>query len=323
MEKQRETKSPGMVKISVVVPVFNRERLIIRCLESIYKQTYPNLEIIIVDNLSEDDTVKTVKEWMLSKKESGRFIKFFIEEKRGAAAAREKGLNNSTGEYIVFFDSDDVMSSSLISEAYDNLNSNAIPDIVCWKSKLHLLNGSTRVPPFNPERPMENHLIHSLLRPQSYMVRTEFIREIGGWSKSLNVWNDLETGFRLLINNPKIKGINKILSEVYLQSDSLTGIKFSDKVGEWEKSIEEIKKELKKSATENKERISKLLNYKLIILASQYSKEGNKEAGRKLFLKTIGDLCTKDRLLLKFSYHYTRKGLRGAWRIIRPFYLRK
>lgn len=97
-------------KISVIVPVYNREKFIDRCVESIIRQTYKNLEIILVDDGSTDNSGTICDAW--AKKDNR--IKVFHKENGGVSSARNLGLDNSTGEYIAFVDSDD----SLFSDAY-------------------------------------------------------------------------------------------------------------------------------------------------------------------------------------------------------------
>lgn len=88
--------------VSIIVPTFNREKLIIRALESIFTQTYPNIEIIIVDDNSSDNTESVVKE--LNRKN----IKYFKHLKNtGGGGARNTGILNATGDFLTFLDSDD------------------------------------------------------------------------------------------------------------------------------------------------------------------------------------------------------------------------
>ena len=310
--------------VSVVVPVFNREGLIVRTLDSLWSQSYPNLEIIVVDNNSTDQSQEIVKNYMQlhSNDEVTRSSKLLYEEKQGASFARQKGLENAHGELVIFFDSDDTMQPCLIKKAVDTIESDADLDIVCWKCRLHLLDGKRRVPPVLIRSHLEGHLIHCLLRPQGFMVKTKLIKQIGGWNKPLKVWDDLELGFRLLSQNPKIGVIDEILADVFSQRDSMTGEGFISKKGEWEEALKEIRKENAKSLQSIKAKTEMLLDYRIAILAAHYAKEGDKKAAKALF-KSLTTVCNTApagglykilyRGCLKFCYHYTRFGFRGAW----------
>jgi glycosyltransferase involved in cell wall biosynthesis len=92
------------MKVSIIVPTFNRANFITRAITSIVNQTYKDLEIIVIDDGSTDDTKSIVKS--LSK-ETNVPIKYYRKENGGCASARNKGLEYSNGEFIAFLDSDD------------------------------------------------------------------------------------------------------------------------------------------------------------------------------------------------------------------------
>ena len=88
--------------VSIIMPVYNREKTIRRAVDSVLKQTYANFELIIVDDGSADDSVKIVEQYSDSR------IKLIrLESNQGANAARNIGIKNASGEYIAFQDSDD------------------------------------------------------------------------------------------------------------------------------------------------------------------------------------------------------------------------
>ena len=93
-------------KISVIVPIYNVEDYLHRCVDSIINQTYTNLEIILVDDGSPDNCLKICDEY--AKKDSR--IKVVHKKNGGLSDARNAGLEIATGEYIGFVDSDDYIS---------------------------------------------------------------------------------------------------------------------------------------------------------------------------------------------------------------------
>jgi len=103
--------------ISVVVPIYNVEMYLERCLESIVNQTYKNLEIILVDDSSPDKCPQICDEWA---KRDNR-IKVIHKENQGAGMARNTGIENATGDYICFFDSDDYVSPELIEKCINTI----------------------------------------------------------------------------------------------------------------------------------------------------------------------------------------------------------
>ena len=99
-------------KISVIVPVYNVEKYLDKCLESIVHQTYRNLEIILVDDGSSDNCPAMCDEWAGKDKR----IKVIHKENGGLSSARNAGLDFATGEYIVFVDSDDWLDTDAVEK---------------------------------------------------------------------------------------------------------------------------------------------------------------------------------------------------------------
>lgn len=99
-------------KISVIVPVYNVEAYIEKCVEKIENQTYKNFELILVDDGSSDNSGTLCDE--LSRKYSN--ISVYHQKNSGASAARNKGIDNAVGEFIVFCDSDDYIDNNMLQK---------------------------------------------------------------------------------------------------------------------------------------------------------------------------------------------------------------
>ena len=100
--------------VSVVLPIYNVEKYLERCLKSIVNQTYKNLEIILVDDGSTDSCSDICEEW--AKKDER--IKVIHKTNAGLGMARNTGIENAKGEYICFFDSDDYVALDTVEKAY-------------------------------------------------------------------------------------------------------------------------------------------------------------------------------------------------------------
>ena len=103
-------------KISIIVPVYNVEPYIDQCLESICKQTFTNLEIIVVYDTSTDGTLAKCQKW---DEEDERIVLIINHNRNGLGAARNTGFHAATGEYIVYVDSDDWIDSNYIEILYN------------------------------------------------------------------------------------------------------------------------------------------------------------------------------------------------------------
>ncbi len=99
-------------KISIIIPTYNREKYLQECINSIIETKDNNLEIIIVDNASQDDTKKI----LLKYKKDKRFKLIFNDQNYERSYSRNIGINNSTGEFITFLDSDDRLKKNIFKE---------------------------------------------------------------------------------------------------------------------------------------------------------------------------------------------------------------
>ena len=96
--------------VSIVVPTHNSAEYLRQCLDSIIGQTYRRLQIICVDDGSTDETVQILDSYA---KADSR-LSYMTQENRGAGVARNRGLDQATGDYLLFFDSDDRMADDLV-----------------------------------------------------------------------------------------------------------------------------------------------------------------------------------------------------------------
>lgn len=101
-------KDKNKLKISIVIPVYNRETLIYKCLDSIYKTDYPNFEVIVVDDGSTDNSTKTAQKFPC------KIIK--LKKNKGVAYARNIGAKNAKGDILYFVDSDIVQKGDTITQ---------------------------------------------------------------------------------------------------------------------------------------------------------------------------------------------------------------
>lgn len=318
-----------MEKVSIIIPVYNRKELLARTLSSVAKQTWRPLEVIIVDNGSDDGTYEYALEWRDANSVEGLHVEVMREERRGACYARNTGLCAATGRFTLFFDSDDTMRPTLVERAVNGFRDHPEAEIVCWKCLIHTLDGKSKVAPFYPDRGMECHLVHALLRTHGYMAPTELFRKAGGWNEILPCWNDWELGVRMLLavgvsgreRRGKIAGVPEILADIYPQKDSITGDSFSRKVGLWERSLEAVRQTISASRSENKRGMLQTVAYRGMILAACYKKESRPDLAADLLNGMSDDrsLSLMAKIVMRLLYHYTASGGRGAWRIARLF----
>lgn len=102
------------IKVSVIIPIYNKEKYLKQCLDSVVNQTLRNIEIILVNDGSADNSKKICEEYVAKDKR----IILINQENSGAATARQKGLDIAKGEYIYFIDADDHIEPDLCERVY-------------------------------------------------------------------------------------------------------------------------------------------------------------------------------------------------------------
>ena len=110
-----------MKKISVIVPIYNVEKYIKRCLDSILMQKYQNLELILINDGSTDNVEEIIKTYI---EKYPNIIKYIKKENTGLSDTRNTGMEIATGDYIMFVDSDDYISQNLLNNLKPYMNKN-------------------------------------------------------------------------------------------------------------------------------------------------------------------------------------------------------
>ena len=101
-----------MEKVSVIVPIYNVEKYLKKCIESIINQSYQNIEILLINDGSTDNCENICKTYQLSDKR----IKYYKKENGGLSSARNMGIDHATGTYLMFVDSDDFIDSMMVEK---------------------------------------------------------------------------------------------------------------------------------------------------------------------------------------------------------------
>lgn len=117
------------MKLSIVITAYNVEHYIARTLSSLISQTVKQFELIVVDDGSTDSTGQVIKENLQNFKDIS--CKIITRENGGVSSARNRGLMEAAGQYVMFLDGDDYAADNLVERIYDSLNKQVI-DVICW-----------------------------------------------------------------------------------------------------------------------------------------------------------------------------------------------
>lgn len=107
-------------EITIVIPVYNSEKYLSRCIDSILNQTCKNFEVLIINDGSTDNSLKIIEEYS---KKYPRIIKYVTQKNIGVAKTRNKGINLCKTKYIMFVDNDDYLDCDYVSTLYNSINS--------------------------------------------------------------------------------------------------------------------------------------------------------------------------------------------------------
>lgn len=273
------------MEVTVIIPVYNRERVVERTLDSVLAQTHRPLQLVLVDNCSSDGSLAVLERFAARHGSSDFQVVVTQETHRTAGAARNRGLEHATGDWVLFFDSDDVMRPHLI-ERYVALiaEHQGELDLISARSRLLLPDGTKQELPFYRSDFMAVEILHSQLATQRYAVRRAFFERTGGWNPDLPGWNDWELGVRLLLHEPRIAFMDGDIDIDVIHSgkDSITGTEFHSRHGQWEHVIDVVEQCLKNTSLPNTRRYCRLLDYRRIVLAAQYHREGHQELATPL-----------------------------------------
>lgn len=296
--------------LTVVIPVYNRADIVGRTLQCLSEQDTRDFALILVDNNSQDDSLNVLQTWKNENTDIDCTI--FSEKKPGATAARNCGLRNVTTEYVLFFDSDDVMFPEHLSSIIKSVSDFSHPDIIGWDGLQELAGGKTRTVKFTTRNMVRNHLVLSILSTYRYAAKTELVRRVGGWNEELTIWDDYELGIRLLAANPTMKyRQGKPLVKSFYTAESYTSTHLSDKQEKVEKCLDEVEKTVKKHF----ENFLPWVDYRRAVLAAFYDLEGDKSNAERLLNEACRSVTPP--AIVKTLYHWHHIFGRGAWIIAR------
>lgn len=194
--------------VSICIPAYNSSQFIIQTIESLISQTYRNIEIVVVDDGSKDNTVA-----LLSSIKDTR-VKVYSQTNKGAAAARNKAYGLSNGSYIKFLDADDLINSICIEQQLQAIIYK--PNSVATAKWGRFFTNDLSDFQFSPEHVWKNMpgidwLIDSLVengsnmtQPGIFLIPKDLLEKTGLWNESLSLIDDFEFMTRVLAESKEV-----------------------------------------------------------------------------------------------------------------------
>ena len=207
------------MKVSIITITYNAENTIFNSLNSVFNQSYKNIEHIIVDGGSKDNTVKICKEF-------NHISKLISEPDKGVYDAFNKGIKLATGDVIGFLNADDVYYSEKAIEDLVNAFSNNETDIVY--GNLDYVNKEGKVIRNWISRPYEKGLVKKAWMPAhpTFYCKKKVYDRLGGYNESFKIAGDFELCLRFLeVNQVSSLYLNKKLIKMLVGGISNSGLK--------------------------------------------------------------------------------------------------
>lgn len=286
-----------MPKISVVVPVFNAEKYIKECIESLVNQSLKDIEMIFVDDGSTDSSVSIINDYKVNDSR----IKLLFQPNSFAGTARNKGMASAEGEYIIFLDADDYFDCEMLEKMYEKAVFDDADVCLCSAKRFDTVTGEITFPkfylnteylpettPFSADDIKERIFNFTSPAPWNKLFKTDFVNSNNIRFQSIKKTNDLFFVFLNLALAKKITYVNKpFVNYRFGNSKSLQGERDVLNI-EFRDALTELKKELQKRnlfIEFEKSYVNRALSTSLYIL--------NSADNRKNYIKTVAFLRDK------------------------------
>ena len=184
--------------VSVIIPTYNRKHTLKRAIQSVYIQSLPPFEIIVVDDGSNDGT----KEWVKQKYPD---IKYIYQKNSGVSSARNKGIKIARGDWIALLDSDDEWLPNKLNEQINRIKLNL--DVKILHSNEIWIRNGVRVNQMKKHKKFGGYIFEKCLdmcriSPSSVMLKKAIFNDIGTFDESLKVCEDYDLWLRITSKYP-------------------------------------------------------------------------------------------------------------------------
>ena len=181
------------MKISVIIPTFNRKKTLGRAIQSVMNQTLSPFEILIIDDGSNDGT----EEWV---KDNFQNIKYIYQNNHGVSSARNIGIENAYGDWVAFLDSDDEWLPNKLYEQVKAIDSN--PEMKFFHTNEIWIRNGVRVNQMKKHKKYGGYIFEKCLdicrvSPSSVLIQKEVFDNIGIFDESLRVCEDYDLWLRI------------------------------------------------------------------------------------------------------------------------------
>ena len=216
-----------MKKVSIIIPVHNSEMHLKQCINSVINQTYKNIEIIIINDASTDNSLNIIKEY-----NDDRIILIDLKENVGVSIARNKGIDKATGDYICFLDSDDFWYENKLELQIKFIEENNYAFI--YSDYLFYKNDkSTKTTKVPTSITYNQALKNTTIFTSTVMLNMNILSKKDIYMPDIKLGQDSLCWWRILKIVNKAYGQNEVLSIYRVGNKSLSSNKFKSVSGTW------------------------------------------------------------------------------------------
>ena len=283
--------------VSVIIPTYNRARLIEGSIRSVFAQDYPNIEVLVVDVGSVDDTEKVMAG---IRDERLRYLK--QEKNRGAPAARNVGIREARGELLAFLDSDDAWEPTKLSRQVEVMVKGSEETALVYTGMRKVNErGETR----GFKRPSKRgYIYHDLLvdnvvgSTSTALVRASAAKEVGGFDESLRSRQDMDLWLRLSKNH-KVDFVDAPLVIYSVHNDRISS-NYDSKIQGCETVLAKYYQDIEKDPS--------ALAAHYYLLGTLHQKKGDVKNARRYFRLSLRSRLSTKALIrhMVSSIHHTR-----------------
>lgn len=293
--------------ISVIIPCYNSAHMVSHTLDSVLNSTHKDCEIILVNDGSNDNLSVVISRYL----ENNR-IKYIEQENKGLPGARNTGIRNAKGQYLVFLDADDIIGPEKLSIQKKYLDENPSIDIVYSNSEWFIeddINNTHKVNfPVYTQDILGKLIYGNFIHVNSVMVRKEAVEKAGLFDENLRELEDWDLWLRLALGGSKFGFTPGVHSKVRIRKGSMT----SNQKKMNETMIKVLEKTINQIHTINPKNKSTLLSaaYRAIAI---YKLQANQRSGylrflcRTFYQQGIGFAPTLFKQAIKYSFPFLQK----------------
>lgn len=277
-----------MPKFSIIIPVYNVEKYIEKCLQSVLNQSEKDYEVIVVNDGTKDNSIQKIKDYP---------VKIINQENKGLSAARNKGQKEATGEYLIFLDSDDYFEKDLLKELKKSLKNN--PDIV--RFQIQEVFGNNKIIKYE-EEPFENQTgeeafkkitkYHFVENAWCYAIKRSYYEKNNFKFKEKTLHEDFGLVPLIVIKATTVNSISYIGYNYFQRQNSIMNSndqeKTKKKVNDFYEHYNYLLKEIEKTTLE-KDYFKSFIANSLILKITELGKKDYKKYKKILLKEKIFD----------------------------------